>query len=213
MAFNPDELPVVMAFRGKTMNGLTRRVIAADDVPTAWVRAKQLRADLDLSTTGFNRNRDQAISFGLIEPSDPDAKMPRYRIPDTDPVRLLRSFHDEYDPSRDDAVAAEIDSVVLPDLMELNGRAKLIGWFLGGADPDEQYSISQMGDVASVGHTTVRNHIQSLADYGIVTTDEAARGSMTYTVYQFNPDSSIVTMLYTLNEAIADHRADHFNNQ
>jgi hypothetical protein len=206
MGFDPDELPVVLAFRGKAMNGLSRLVLEADSVPTDWIPSKQLREQIDLSNTGFQNSREKAVSFGFIEPSDPDANMTRYKIPDSPPVELLRSFHTEYDPSEDDDVADDITEIVLPDLMELNGRARLIAWFLAAADPDEQYSISKMADAAPVGHTTVRNYITTLADYGIVTTDEVSRGSMTYTVYQFNPESVVAAVLYDINETVAKQR-------
>lgn len=133
--------------------------------------------------------------------------MPRYRIPASPTVRLLRDFHVNYDPSRDDEVS--VDEVSLPDLMELNGRARLIVWLLADADRDTQYSISKMGDVAPVGHTTVRQEIATLAEYGIVTTHKAARGTQTYTTYQLNSDSTVGAVLYDLNEAAANQKQEY----
>lgn len=206
MGFDPDELPVVTLFRGKSFNGLTRKVLNTPSVPSDWFRVKTLRDELDVSPTTFGNVRDQAIAYGLLEPSDPDAKMPRYRIPDSPTVQLLRSFHQEYDPSDDPDVADKIDEVNLPDLMEMNGQARLIGWFLAASNRDEQYSITKMGDVAPVSHTTVREHIDTLVAYGIVTTDEESRGSQTYTTYQFNPKSTVAAVLYDCNETVANQR-------
>ena len=226
MGFDPDELPVVTLFRGATFNGLTRMVLDAPAVPTEWARAKTFRETIGVSGTAFSNVRDQAVAYGLIEPSttpsgsslrqastDETARMPRYRIPDSPTVQLLRSFHSQYDPTADDDVSDDVIEVLLPDVMELNGRARLIGWFLAAANPDTKYSISKMGDVAPVGHTTVRNHIETLVDYGIVTTHETSRGSQTYTTYQFNPNSTVAAVLYDLNEVIANHRAAYYDDQ
>lgn len=210
MAFDPDELPVVTLFRGKTFNALTRLIIEIDDdPPTEWTRSASFCETLDVSTTAFQTTRSQAVAYGLLEPSttDESAAMPRYRIPDSPLVQILRGFHENYDPSEDPDVDESVESVNLADLMELNGRARLIGWLLADADHDEQYSISKMADAAPVGHTTVRDHIETLVTYGIVTTHEASRGSQTYTTYQFNPDSTVATVLYDINETIAEYRA------
>lgn len=211
MAFDPNELCVVMLFRGKTLNGLTRKTIESDNVPSEWFRAKELRETVDVSSTAFQNARDQAIAYRLLEPStdDDSARMPRYRIPDSPTVQLLRSFHNEYDPSKDSDVSDELNSVVLPDLMESDGRARLIGWFLAAADIQEQYSISKMADVAPVGHTTVRDHIDTLVDYGIVMTHQESRGSQTYTTYQFNPESTVAAVLYDINETAANQRQQY----
>lgn len=211
MAFDPDELPVVTLFRGKTLNGLTRIIAENNSVPSEWFRAKELRGRIDTSSSAFGGVRDQAVAYGLLEPStdDDSARMPRYRIPESPTVQLLRSFHNEYDPSEDPDVSDEIDSVVLPDLMESNGRARLIGWFLAAADIDEQYSISKMADVAPVGHNTVRDHIDILVDYGIVMTHQESRGSQTYTTYQFNPESTVAAVLYDINETVANQRQQY----
>jgi len=215
MGFDPDELPAVTLFRGKTFNGLTRLILETESVPTDWFRAKELREEIDTSSTSFGNVRDQAVAYGLIEPStdDESARMPRYRIPDSLVVQLLRSFHEGYDATEDDDVADSVESVLLPDLMELNGRARLVGWFLAAADPDKQYSINKMSDVAPVGHTTVRDHIDTLVEYGIVTTHETSRGSQTYTTYQFNPESTIAAVLYDLNETVANQRAAYYDDQ
>ncbi|TKX86467.1 hypothetical protein EXE43_08215 [Halorubrum sp. SS5] len=207
MAFNPDELPVVMLFRGKTLSGLMRKITESNNIPSEWFRAKEL----DVSSTAFGRVRDQAVAYGLLEPStdDDSARMPRYRIPESPTVQLLRSFHNEYDPSEDPDVSDEVDSVVLPDLMESDGRARLIGWFLAAAEIEEQYSISKIADVAPVGHTTVRDHIETLVDYGIVMTHQQSRGSQTYTTYQFNCESTVAAVLYDINETAANQRQQY----
>ncbi|OYR58161.1 hypothetical protein [Halorubrum halodurans] len=214
MGFDPDELPVVTLFRGKTFNGLTRHILDAEEIPTEWFRMTKLGEDIGVSSTASQNMRDQAVAYGLLEPStdDDSARMPRYRIPDSPTVQLLRSFHTEYDSSDDPTVSDGMSEVVLPDLMESNGRARLIGWFLAAADIDEKYSISKMADVTPVGHTTVRDHIDSLVEYGIVTTHEASRGSQTYTTYQFNPKSTVATVLYDLNETLA-HQRQQYNEQ
>lgn len=214
MAFDPDELPVVTLFRGKTFNGLTCYLIReVEKVPTEWTRANALGDDVGFSTTAFQRKREQAICYGLLEreQSEENASMPRIRIPTSPTVTLLRSFHMEYDPNGDPDVADDIDEVFLPDLMEPNGRARLIGWFLAAADHDEQYSISGMDDASPVGHTTVRDHIKRLSAYGIVTEHEASRGSMTYTTYQFNTESAVAAVLYELNENVAACR-EHYES-
>lgn len=68
MGFDPDRLPVVIVFRGKTLNGLTRMAIAADSVPTEYQRVKTLRDELDISSTGFQNNREQAVAYGFLNP-------------------------------------------------------------------------------------------------------------------------------------------------
>jgi len=207
MGFDPDDLPVVAVFRGKALNGVTRLVLEVESVPTEYQRAKTLRETIDVSSSTFQHLRKEAISYGLIEGSVSinEAHMPRYRIPDSPTVQFLRSFHTQYDPTEDDAVS--VDTVLLPDLMKLNGRARLIGWFLAAADPGTQYSRSKMADVAPVGQTTVRQEIETLAEYGIVTTHEASRGTQTYTTYQYNEQSVIADTLYDLNTIIARQRA------
>lgn len=207
MAFDPDELPVTTLFRGKTFNRLTRHIIRnVEETPTDWMRANDFHEILDVSPTAFGNAQEQLQAYGLLErsASSDEAAMPRYRIPDSDVVNLLRDFHAQYDPTEDPDM--NVESVFLPDLMELNGRARLIVWFLAAADRENQYSINKMSDAAPVGHTTVRDHIQSLVDHGIVTTDETNRGSQTYTVYQFNDQSAVAAVLYELNEAAAAHR-------
>ncbi|TKX52731.1 hypothetical protein EXE42_15565, partial [Halorubrum sp. SP3] len=121
MGFDPDELPVVTLFRGKAFNGLTRLILDSTEIPSEWLRAKELREAIGVSSTAFQNVRDQAVAFGLLEPStdDESARMPRYRLPETPTVQILRSFHGEYVPADDPDVSDDVTEVRLPDLMEL----------------------------------------------------------------------------------------------
>lgn len=214
MSFDIDQIPVVTLFRGKTFNHLTSHITNLNtEPPTEWFRTDDLLEQIDVSRTAFQNNQRQVAAYGLLERSkDPEeAPMPRYRIPDSPVVELLRSFDKGYDPTDDADVSDGIKEVSLPDLMESNGRARLIGWLLFYSDPTELYSKSGLAEVAPVGHTTVRGHIDTITNHGIVITEGTFNDSQTYTEYRFNQQSHVADILYLLNEAVIAHAMTYKN--
>lgn len=212
MTLDLDDIPVVTLFRGPTFNGLTSHIVNLDtEPPTEWVRKGDIADMSGVSDTAVSVNQDQAIKLGLLERSDDpeEVAMARYRIPDTPVVALLRSFHEWYDPKSDPDISSDIETIDLSALMELVGRARLIGWLLFHSDPTKHYSKSGLAEAAPVGHTTVLDHIDKIFNHGIVTSEDASNGSQTYTEYRFNEQSHVADILYLLNDAIVAHAKAH----
>lgn len=205
-----EEYPIVTLFKGKAYYGVTDFTIEqADSLPTRWYRMGDLAEKVGCSTTALSDIQDGIIGYGLLERSNSteDAAMPRYRIPDSLTVQLLKEFHINYTPKKDPYVSDDISDISLTELMGYSGRAQLIAWFLADADEDIAYSKNKITDNSSLGHNTVRGYIEDLVKLGMVDTKKASRGSQTYVVYVVNTESPINIFLSQLNNTAFAHRS------
>jgi hypothetical protein len=208
-----DEYAIVELFRGKTFANVCRYAIAAESVPTPWLRLREIRDRAGVSSTAFDDAQDKLRAYGLIErSSDPtESAMPRARIPASPPVELLRQYHRDQravleDRDLPDGVSIGDAVVSVPDLMEPTGRAKLVAWYLTQS-PDDRFSLSKLGRESPVIKSTARDHLPYLVDRGIVTAHERQQGSMRYEEYAINPDHPVVPFLRGLNEATVQYNA------
>lgn len=203
-----DEYPIVTIFKGDAYHGLTDFSIRqAEKLPTQWYRMEDLAEKIDCSASALFDIQDEMVGYGILEKSDStgDAKMPRYRIPNSMVVDLLNEFHANYTPNKDPY--ASVSDISLSELMGSSGRASLIAWFLANSDKNTTYSKNGIVDNSPVSNHTVREYIDDLAQLGIVETKRVSRGSQTYIEYVVNHESPINKFLSRLNEVAVTHRS------
>jgi hypothetical protein len=198
------EYPFVDLYKGGAHNGLCAYIATeVTDPPSEYKRIVDLVDRIGTSTTTLNPDRRGLLyAYGVLEPSNEEAPMPRLRVPDTPVVAWIRH-----------AQAVAPDGIDVADLLQYRGRARLISWFINDADPDEWYSISAVGRESPLSDQTMRKHKETLVESGIVEKSERQRGRQTYAGYRINSNSPLATVLIDINRVATAHRKAYVNEQ
>jgi DNA-binding transcriptional ArsR family regulator len=125
------------------------------------------------------------IELGLVAVKDPDANIRHYQLADTQSAQLLYENDHLLGP--------------LSELLGYTVRQELVTFFLDQADPEAGYTQYALNEQTGISYEALRNHIDTLVEYEIVTAQEGTRS----TEYQI-ADSPMVTFCYVLNDGLAE---------
>jgi len=186
MSKNTYVLPVIDLFSGSVRRQLVQYALNHED-RDEWRSKGDIADTLNVSGEAVRQNLPPLIQYGVFDVRDPEANIRYYSRADTDVMTVLSSWHEE-------------GGYPLVDLFELSGRQDLVEFFLDIADPDESYSKNAIHNEADIDYEAVMEHIEVLANVGMVEEVDGARG----TEYRLNENAEIVQFLRTLNTLLVE---------
>jgi len=125
------------------------------------------------------------IELDLVAVRDPDANIRHYQLADSRCAKLLYENHRLLK-----SLFELLDSPACQDLIE---------FFVFEADPEEAYTQYAVNERAGISYEALRDHIDTLAEYEILTAQEGSRS----TEYQV-ADSVMVEFCYVCNNALTE---------
>jgi len=181
-------LPITDLLRSPSRVGLLNHFLAADE--DEWYRKADLIDQTDFSNTkiheqlGGGDTLGPLVLMGVVDISDSEANMPRYKRGDTPVMAFL----------------SEWDGPALSQFFETGATQKLTEYFLQRADPDTEYSAYRIKESTGMSYSGFRNNIERFVDAGIVATVDDDGN----TRYVLQPDNETYAALATLNELLYD---------
>ncbi len=124
---------------------------------------------------------------GIVEISDRDAQMPRYRLAETAVVNQLRSLREQGYAAND-----------LRDFFGTAARRTLTEFTLVQADPTATYTRSGIENTLNISFETVDDNIDAYVEAGLIEAEDTGH-SIEYTA---NRDSDLRAELLVLGDAV-----------
>lgn len=133
--------------------------------------------------------------YGIVDVKGKGTNYPRYRRGDSNVVRALLSWRHEE------------GGYPITELLGSKAKQKLVSFYLEQADPDEQYTRSELAEETTANYSTIADHIGVLVEARLVEKIGEGYGEG----YQFNGEAPIVEFLRTLNDLLLEAYRERSN--